>query len=140
MAQYQFNSNRSTASTQWILLLYEEIRNISLLISPPIQHYPPPRTSLGSLAKGSWLAARLTFIKCFHSSRHSQHSNNTYLIWRKTEGSPPPTSPLLLSPPTPYYPSPSTTTFLAYERSVCFASCKTLGVQYRASLPVPCQR
>ena len=27
---------------------------------------------------------------------------------------------------------------LAYERSVGFASCETLGVQHRASLPVPC--
>ena len=42
--------------------------------------------------------------------------------------------------PSPHYPSPSTTTFSAYERSVGFASCKTLGVQHRASLPVPCQR
>ena len=29
---------------------------------------------------------------------------------------------------------------LPYERSVCFASCKTSGVQLRASMPVPCQR
>ena len=50
------------------------------------------------------------------------------------------TAPFLPSPPTPHYPLPRTTTFLAYERSVCFASCKTPGVQHRASLPVPCQR
>ena len=30
------------------MLLYEEIRNISLLISPPIPHYPPPRTTTHS--------------------------------------------------------------------------------------------
>ena len=58
----------------------------------------------------------------------------------KTERSPPRLSPSPQTSPTPHYPSPRTTTHSAYERSVCFASCKTPGVQYRASLPVPCQR
>ena len=63
-----------------------------------------PALILGSLAKGSWIAARLTFVKRFHSSRHSQHSNNTYLICRKTEGSPPRLSPPPQTPPTLHYP------------------------------------
>ena len=108
--------------------------------TPPTPHYPSPHTPLGSLVKGSWLAARLASFKYYYYSRHPQRPNLANHICRKTEGSPPRLSPLPQTPPTPHYPPPRTATHSAYERSVCFASCKTLGVKYRASLPVPCQR
>ena len=43
---------------------------------------------LGSLAKGSWLAASLAFVKHVHTLRHLQCPNLANLICRKTEGSP----------------------------------------------------
>ena len=48
-------------------------------------------------------------------------------------------SPFPQTPPTPHYPSPSTNSWLMNALLVLHP-CKTLGVQYRASLPVPCQR
>ena len=89
--------------------------------SPP-PHYPPPSTSLGSLAKGSWLAARLACFKYTHSPRHQQRPNLIKFICRKPEGSLLQTFPLPQTPPPPHYLPPRTTTFLAYERSVGFAS------------------
>ena len=41
-----------------------------------------------SLAKGSWLAARLACFKYYYYSRHPQRPNLTKFICRKTEGSP----------------------------------------------------
>ena len=74
--------------------------------SPPIPHYPSPRTSLGSLAKGSWLAARLACFKYYCSSRYPQRPNLANPICRKTEGSSPRFLPFpqtslkyLISPP-----------------------------------------
>ena len=51
--------------------------------SPPTPHYPSPRTSLGSLAKGSWLAARLACFKYYYYSRHTQRPNLANLICRQ---------------------------------------------------------
>ena len=93
--------------------------------TPPTPHYPSLRTNswlmnalfvlrpaklwafnIGhpcpSLAKGSWLAARLACFKNHRSSRYLQRPNLTKFICRKTERSPPPTLPLLLSLPNEY--------------------------------------
>ena len=51
--------------------------------SLPIRTIPRPALILGSLAKGSWLAARLAFIKYVHTLRHLQRPNCSHFICRQ---------------------------------------------------------
>ncbi len=55
-----------------------------------------------SLAKGSWLAARLLCFEYTHSPRHPQRPNHIKFICRKTEGSLPSTFLFQPSPPKEY--------------------------------------
>ena len=119
------------------MLLYEEIRNISLLISPPIPHYPPPRTTTHSAYERSvGFASIAIVVVCGRCVLHRLGST-TYkhpclnsgrsisgilarplpkvsfcclsLAQPTIEGSPPRLSSLPQTPPTPHYPSPCTT-------------------------------
>ena len=68
------------------------------------KQHAQPRTSLDSLAKGSWLVARLACFKYHRSSRYLQRPNHTKPICRKTERSPPRSSSFQPSLPTPHSP------------------------------------
>ena len=63
-------------------------RTVPFLTSPPTPHYPSPSSSLGSLAKGSWLAARLA---CFSNTPILRDTYNVQISQTlsavKTEGS-----------------------------------------------------
>ena len=103
-------------------------------------HYPSPRTKLASLVKGRWIDGKPQTVTLLHLLVRCLPFLYCKLFCRQDGGIATPTLR-----PAPTLPKPALS--LENRQHPCHMNallvshpCETLGVQLRASMPVPCQR